>query len=194
MASPHLPKVGKERLQATFAQLDPIELIRSIRCVQQELAIVNNNELDQLKSESAESFLRKLRTVWHQGEVRPTHRRQAARHWRTRLDPFEKVRSRIQEQLSVSPDMGAKELFQRLQEEYPGQFAENQIRTLRRRVREWRTDLAKRLILSASNAQSELIFPAHIEAARQRKENDLEMGSAQSRDVTLSGQNAFRGR
>jgi hypothetical protein len=194
MAWPHLPNLGKERLQATFAQLDPIELIRNIRCVQEELAMVNNNELEQLKSESAESFLRKLRTVWHEGEVRPTHRRQAARHWRTRPDPFETVRSRIQEQLSLTPDMGAKELFQQLRKEYPGQFAENQIRTLRRRVREWRTDLAKRLILSASNAQSELISPVHIEAARQRKENHLEMGSAQTRDLTLSGQNAFRGR
>jgi hypothetical protein len=194
MAWPHLPNLGKERLQATFAQLDPIELIRNIRCVQEELAMVNNNELEQLKSESAESFLRKLRTVWHEGEVRPTHRRQAARHWRTRPDPFETVRSRIQEQLSLTPDMGAKELFRQLRKEYPGQFAENQIRTLRRRVREWRTDLAKRLILSASNAQSELISPVHIEAARQRKENHLEMGSAQTRDLTLSGQNAFRGR
>ena len=54
--------------------------------------------------------------------------------------------------------------------------------------------LAKRLILSASNAQSELIPPVHIETARQRKENDLEVGSAHSRDLTLSGQNAFRGR
>ncbi len=118
MAWPHLPNLGKERLQATFAQLDPIELIRNIRCVQEELAMVNNNELDQLKSESAESFLRKLRTVWHEGEVRPTHRRQAARHWRTRPDPFETVRSRIQEQLSLTPYMGAKELFQQLRKEY----------------------------------------------------------------------------
>jgi hypothetical protein len=31
MAWPHLPNLGKERLQATFAQLDPIELIRNIR-------------------------------------------------------------------------------------------------------------------------------------------------------------------
>ena len=49
MAWPQLPKAGKERLQATFAQLDPIELIRNIRCVQEELAVVNNNELEQLK-------------------------------------------------------------------------------------------------------------------------------------------------
>ena len=133
MASPHVPKLGKEQLQAIFAQLDPIELIRNIRFVQEELATVKTNELEQLKSESAESFVRKLPTVWHQGEVRPTHRRQAARHWRTRADPFEKVRSRIQEQLGLTPDRGAKELFQQLREEYPGQFSDGQVRTLRHR-------------------------------------------------------------
>ncbi len=56
MASPHLAKVGKERLQSTFAQLDPIELIRNMRCVQEELAMVNNNELEQLKSEPGRVF------------------------------------------------------------------------------------------------------------------------------------------
>jgi hypothetical protein len=52
-------------------------------------------------------------------------------------------------------------------------------------------DRAKRLILEA---QSRLIPPVHYEAAAQRKKNDVEMGSAQSRDLTLSGQNALRGR
>jgi hypothetical protein len=99
-----------------------------------ELAVVKTKDLEHLKPESAESFVRKLRTVWHQGEVRPPHRRQAARHWCTRSDPFETAKSRIHEQLSLTPEMGAKELFQRLQEGYPGQFSENQIRTLRRRV------------------------------------------------------------
>jgi hypothetical protein len=87
--------------------------------------------------------------------------------------------------------MGAKELFQQLQKEYPGQLSENQIRTLRRRVKQWRMDRAKRLML---DAQSQLICPVHYEAAAQRKKNDIKMGSAQSRDLTLSGQNAFRGR
>ena len=158
MASPHVPEQRKEQLQTIFAQLNPIELIQNIRCVQEELAVVKTNDLELLKSESAESFVRKLRTVWHHGEVRPTHRRQTARHWRTRPDPFDTVRARIHEQLGLTPDMGAKELLQQLQEEYPGQFSENQIRTLRRRVKEWRTDMAKRLILSASDSESQLAF------------------------------------
>ena len=154
MVSPHVPACGKQQLATIFANLDPIELIRNIRCVQEELAIVKSTEPNQLKSESTESFLRKLRTVWHQGEVRPTHRRQTARHWRTRPDPFEKVRSRIEQQLHLTPEMTAKELFQRLREEHPGQFSDGQIRTLRRRVKDWRTDMAKRLMVSPNDTPS----------------------------------------
>ena len=113
-------------------------------------------ELGQLRSESAESFLRKLRTVWQLGEVRPTHRKQAAHYWRTRPDPFESVQSRIQDQLELPPDITPKELFRQLREEHPGQFSDGQIRTLRRRVKEWRTQMAKRLILSANDICSEI--------------------------------------
>lgn len=126
-------------MQAIFAKLDPIALIQNIRGVQEELAVGKTAELDQLKSESAQSFLRKLRTVWQLGEVRPTHRKQTAHYWRTRADPFENVRFRIQEQLELTPDITAKELFQQLREEHPGHFSDGQIRTLRRRVKEWRT-------------------------------------------------------
>jgi hypothetical protein len=49
-------------LQAIFAQLDPIDLIRNIRCAQEELAIVKANELEQLNqsrpSLSFESYVR----------------------------------------------------------------------------------------------------------------------------------------
>jgi hypothetical protein len=79
-----------------------VHYCQSIRSGQQ------TEELEQLKPESAESFVRKLRTVWHHGEVRPTHRRQAARHWRTRSDPFETAKPRIHEQLSLTPEMGAR--------------------------------------------------------------------------------------
>jgi hypothetical protein len=178
MASPHVPTSGKEQLETIFANLDPIELIRNIRCVQEELAIVKSTELDQLKSESAESFLRKLRTVWHQGEVRPTHRRQAARYWRTRPDPFEKVRSRIEQQLHLTPEMTAKELFQQLREEHPGQFSDGQIRTLRRRVKEWRTDMAKRLMLSANTAQSSPLLAFRDDITNYGKNTSSKWGSA----------------
>ena len=151
VSSPHVPQSGKQQLQAIFPKLDPIALLQNIRDVQQELAVGRAAEPGQLRPVSAESFLRQLRTVWQLGEVRPTHRKQVEHHWRTRPDPFENVRSLIQEQLELTPDITPKELFRQLQEEHPGHFSDGQIRTLRRRVKEWRMQMAKRLILSAND-------------------------------------------
>ena len=151
VSSPHVPQSGKQQLQAIFPKLDPIALLQNIRDVQQELAVGKAAESGQLRSDSAESFLRQLRTVWQLGEVRPTHRKQTEHYWRTRADPFESVQSRIQEQLELTPDITPKELFRQLREEHPGHFSDGQIRTLRRRVKEWRMQMAKRLILGAND-------------------------------------------
>jgi hypothetical protein len=156
VSSPQVPPSGKQQLQAIFAKLDPIALLQNIRSVQEELAAGDSAELGRLRSASTESFLRKLRTVWQLGEVRPTHRKQPAHYWRTRADPFESVRSRIQEQLELTPDITAKELFRQLREEHPGHFSDGQIRTLRRRIKEWRMQMAKRLILSANEISTEI--------------------------------------
>jgi len=48
--------------------------------------------------------------------------------------------------LESEPDRTAKELFARLRDESPGVFTGGQVRTLQRRVREWRTLAARRLV------------------------------------------------
>ncbi len=48
--------------------------------------------------------------------------------------------------LQQEPDTTAKVLFERLQDEYPGRFPDGQLRTLQRRVREWRTIMARKLV------------------------------------------------
>jgi hypothetical protein len=156
VSSPHVSQSGRQQLQAIFPKLDPIALLRNIRDVQQELAVGKAAEPGQLRSESAEFFLRQLRTVWQLGEVRPTHRKQTEHYWRTRADPFEIVQARIQEQLELTPDITPKELFRQLREEHPGHFSDGQIRTLRRRVKEWRMQMAKRLILSANDISTKM--------------------------------------
>ena len=61
------------------------------------------------------------------------------RYWRTRKDPFEATWPRVVTWLESEPDRTAKELFARLREERPGAFTAGQVRTLQRRVKEWRT-------------------------------------------------------
>ncbi len=58
--------------------------------------------------------------------------------WRTREDPFEGVWPQVQEQLELNPGLQAKSLLEWLQREYPGRFQEGQLRTLQRRIKQWR--------------------------------------------------------
>ena len=54
-------------------------------------------------------------------EVRPPHDR------RTRLDPFEAVWAKVRDQLALEPRLEARTLFEALQREHPGQFADGHL-------------------------------------------------------------------
>ena len=82
--------------------------------------------------------------------MRPTHRpaTKAPRWWRPRRDPFETTWPRVVQWLEAEPDRTAKELFDRLRREPPGMFVPSQLRTLQRRVKDWRRLEVRRLILA----------------------------------------------
>ena len=69
---------------------------------------------------------------------------QGERWWRTRKDPFEAVWGEIEQQLERNPDIHATKLFSWLQLRHPDQFQDGQLRTLQRRVKDWRGDQAAR--------------------------------------------------
>lgn len=61
------------------------------------------------------------------------------RTYRTREDAFEKVfRELVEPMLTFAPELEAKAVFEWLSEQRIGQYAEGQMRTFQRRVREWR--------------------------------------------------------
>jgi hypothetical protein len=60
------------------------------------------------------------------------------RSWRTRADPFAQDWAQIEEMLEHLPGLEVKALFEWLQEQKPGRYAEGQLRTLQRRVESWR--------------------------------------------------------
>ena len=93
-------------------------------------------------------FLKSLSTAWHAGEIRPTHRSlpKPERHWRTRKDPFEDVWPRVLVWLEVEPDRIGKEFLERLQGEHPGRFPDSQLRSMQRRLKQWRAAAARRLV------------------------------------------------
>jgi hypothetical protein len=72
------------------------------------------------------------------------------RTWRTRSDPFTQVWEEVREQVATNPGLEAKTLMEALQRKYPGKFADGQVRTLQRRLKQWRaTDGPEREVFFA---------------------------------------------
>jgi len=69
---------------------------------------------------------------------RRTKQPPAPHTWRTRADPFESVWEEVCRWLAADPGRTAQSVLKELQERYPEQFPDSQLRTLQRRVREWR--------------------------------------------------------
>lgn len=60
------------------------------------------------------------------------------RHWRTREDAFAEIWEEVRPRLELNPGLQAKTLFKDLQRRHRGKFQDGQLRTLQRRVKEWR--------------------------------------------------------
>lgn len=139
----------KEKLQAQQSRLDPVGLLHRIRQGQAALAALNAGKpVEGPGRESLNEFLAALPLLWEKGEARPTHRKATLsdRYWRTREDPFKSVWTDILMWLQDDPDATAKTLLQKLIVKYPGQYDHKVLRTLQRRVGEWRGSMAHKLV------------------------------------------------
>ena len=139
------------------ASLDPVLLLHTIREAQSALVAATSPEVRETPTgESLEHFLAKLPRLWRQGEVRPTHaaRVLGPRHWRTREDPFEGVWGDVLVWLQAQPDVTGKALMARLQAEHPDRFSAAQLRTMQRRVKQWRCIMAKELVYAGAKETS----------------------------------------
>jgi len=58
--------------------------------------------------------------------------------WRTRTDPFAEVWDEMRQRLDIEPGLQAKTLFEHFQQSAPGRFTDGQLRTLQRRIKQWR--------------------------------------------------------
>jgi hypothetical protein len=149
LAHASVSDAAKEALRAELAPLDPAALLHRIREGQAALAALDSGDLSHgPERQSLEEFLAKLPELWRAGEVRPTHRNAppSPRTWRTRKDPFEEVWPEILLWLQQDPESTAKSLMDRLHRDYPGRFPDGQLRTLQRRIREWRHVMARELV------------------------------------------------
>ncbi len=147
----------KDALKEYRARLDPVLLLHTIRESQSALVAATSPEVREAPTgESLEYFLAKLPRLWRQGEVRPDHaaKVRGPRHWRTREDPFEGVWGDVLMWLQAEPDATGKPLMARLQSEHPDRFTEAQLRTMQRRVKEWRGIMANKLVYAGTDEAS----------------------------------------
>jgi hypothetical protein len=149
LAHPGVHAAVKDSLRQQRAKLDPMVLLHQIRLAQSALVSLTSSEkATEDQDRELDQFPSQLPRLWQQGEARPTHREAPAktRDYRTREDPFEGVWSQLLSWMENEPDSTGKSLFDRLQELHPGRFPNGQLRSLQRRVREWRHIMAKQLI------------------------------------------------
>jgi hypothetical protein len=149
------------RLEMIYQALDPVVLLRQIEVLQDALwrhAIVRTSAIElagtEAPSPDAARFDVTARgpsngaapveddgSAGNDRSRRKYHRTVKAsqtRWWRTRPDPFAEVWDKVEVWLQAAPERTAKAMFQELQERYPGRFLDSQVRTLQRRVRDWR--------------------------------------------------------
>ena len=155
-AHPRTNEEVRRRLNELRARLDPVRLLKEIRAVQQQLVAVADSpalsETAKPTSPTLEQFLSGLRTAWKEGEVRPTSAPKAKpKRLRRRPDPFAAVTTTLREWFKAEPWHTSREFLERLQAEHPGVYPDGRLRTLQRRLKEWRRDAAHRMVFGATS-------------------------------------------
>jgi len=146
----------KDELKIQFKRLDPVRLLQEIRLAQQVLSDIAAHGVCATVTPAGTSdvgvFLASLASAWKDGEARPTHRKRptATHWWRTKVDPFADAWPVIEGWLIAEPDAPASVLMDRLAVMIPQAYASKaQLRTLQRRVKAWRAERAKEMVLGS---------------------------------------------
>ncbi|MEP7274416.1 MAG: transposase family protein [Acidobacteriota bacterium] len=186
----------KTRLRMQYQQLDPVLLLRDIEGYQDSLwqyawrpaESVTDLQNDGVvmaptvprrdrkpappKEDSPEEVKKRY---WH-SSGKPTKYHLVKHIWRTRPDPFVLVWDQVEARLDQDANQCTKQIFLDLQRDYPGQFKDVQLRTLQRRVKEWR---AKRAL------PCEVIIHPAIKGLGERPS---QLGDAALWDLTIGAQ------
>jgi hypothetical protein len=160
MADARTTEETKRKIRTQYETLDPVRLLKEIRAGQRQLVeIADAPEVAfAIEQPTLEQFLSSLRTAWQEGEVRPTARRKAraTKKKRNTPDPFALAADQLRAWFEAEPWRTSGELFARLQMEHPGTYAMGQIRTLQRRLKEWRREMAQLMVFGRSSADEAL--------------------------------------
>ena len=148
----------RNRVAEIYATLDPVLLLREVRLAQQHLIDIADKPIIATSAVASipplELFLAGLRTAWKQGEVRPTAKPKIVqKRGRRRPDPLAQVTAQLRAWFDAESWRTSHELLDRLQTEYPGLYADNLLRTLQRRLKIWRNEIAHKMVFGEIRAE-----------------------------------------
>jgi hypothetical protein len=154
LADARVAETVRERIVTLRADLDPVLLLAEIRSAQQTLIMLvdaaEETRIAALASEQTvpiATFVSGLRTAWQGGEVRPTSQpKPKAKRGRRRPDPLAAVTNELRAWFDADPASTGRQLLERLQETYPGCYPDGLVRTVQRRLKIWRSEIAHALV------------------------------------------------
>ena len=145
------------RVEALRADLDPVRLLAEMRAAQQVLVALADRTVTTASATPAAppaiaAFLAGLRTAWQAGEVRPTAQaKPKPKRGRRRPDPLVAVTDELRAWFEADPSRTGGELLVQLQAAYPGRYPDGLIRTVQRRLKVWRGEIASALVFGVSH-------------------------------------------
>jgi hypothetical protein len=170
----HPPRTPQERLLA-LSQIkdaqgkaleelqrssDPVALLETVRRCQASLASISAGQENQeqrprtgavdpeqagKEQRSLNRFLSNLQLLWQESQPLPEPK-QKRRYTPRRRTLFTEHQEQIEQWLESEACMNAAEILRRLMALAPGSYHEGQLRSMERRVKEWRTARAERLL------------------------------------------------
>ncbi|MEL6065154.1 transposase [Methylobacterium sp. DCY52] len=163
MADPRASAEVRAKVEALRNRLDPVRLLAEIRAAQQGLVALADRPADAVTPRApvpVAEFLAELRTAWEAGEVRPTAQaKPKAKRGRRRPDPLVSVTDELRGWFEADPLRTGGELLTRLQTAYPGDYPDGLLRTVQRRLKLWRTEIATSLVLGPPRAPASTTRP-----------------------------------
>ncbi|MCD6070934.1 MAG: integrase [Microvirga sp.] len=125
-----------------------------MRAAQQALVAIADQGVEKpakIEAPSIDAFLAGLRTAWKEGEIRPTARpKPKQKRGRRRPDPLVAVTGQLRSWFEADPSRTGRELLERLQGEYPDCYPAGLLRTLQRRLKVWRGEMAQALVFGGA--------------------------------------------
>jgi hypothetical protein len=173
-AHPAVSQAAKDAPAAEFAQLDPVVLLHDIRQAQARLAALADAapfaENDADPKAEVEQFLHGLRHAWKEGEPRPTSRRKPpAPRGRRHPDPLAAVTTELRAWFDEDQSQAGRELPTRLQSVHPDVYPDGLLRTVQRRLKIWRAEVARQLVFGAADGALTSTAPAERYASFARR-------------------------